>query len=159
MKPSQKLHIYDRREVFTFLALFFMGSVFAFTLGIHLGKRIGRSSSSGEVKETPLIGSVPDKVPSRQELTEQGKGVERTIEETLTLNLKEEVTHSGIKLETAHQVHLPENLKAVQTPPTKPSAEGEGEEKSQEGKYVHKSQKPTRKIPTRVLKARGLQVE
>lgn len=159
MKPAQKLHVYDRREVSAFLALFFMGFVFAFTLGIHLGKRIGHSSGGGEIKETPLISSVPDKVPSRQELTEQGKGVERTIQETLTLDLKDEVTKSGIKLEAPHQVQLPENLKAAHAPSSKVSTEGEGEEKPQESKYVHKSQKPTRPVPTRVLKARGLQVE
>lgn len=111
MKYKQRLFIYDRREITTLIALAVMLSVFCFTLGIHLGKRAGTRTLNAESTETSTVTTVGDTLPNQQELSEQAKGSDQTAEETLNQDLHDAVLRSGIKLDTRHQVDLPEKPK------------------------------------------------
>ena len=52
--------------------------------------------------------TVPDKIPNRQELTEQAKGAQQAADESLNQALHDEVARTGIKLDTPRQLALPE---------------------------------------------------
>ncbi len=88
------------------ILLALMVSVFAFTLGVHLGKRVGLKLP-GAGGDTHAAATVGDELPNRQELTEHGKGVQQAVEESLNQTLHDEVGRTGIKLEVPRQVDLP----------------------------------------------------
>jgi cell division protein FtsN len=108
MEQKQRFFIYDRKEMGVLLLLGVMVAIFAFTLGVHLGKRVGPqvvAHGPGDAETAPTI---PDKLPNRQELTEQAKGAQQAADESLNQALHDEVTRTGIKLDTPRQLALPE---------------------------------------------------
>lgn len=111
MKNKQRLFIYDRKEIIVLFLIVVMAGVFAFTLGVHLGKRVGPKGMMATSNETPLATTLQDKLPNRQELDEQGQGSQQAIQETLSQELHNEVTRTGLKLEDQRQVDLPEKPK------------------------------------------------
>jgi cell division septation protein DedD len=113
VKQKQHLYIYDRREILVFILLVLMIALFTFTLGIHLGKRIGTRIAGMGIDDIRSIQTLADPVPNRQELTEQAKGANEALEETLNHELREEVNHMGIKLKTPRQVVLPAHPKTA----------------------------------------------
>ncbi len=116
MEQKQRLFIYDRKEMGVLVLLGVMVALFAFTLGVHLGKRVALYkpvSSADHGQAEPGSGTLaplqtlPDQVPNRQELAEEAKGVEHAAEEILDRRLHEEVARTGIKLDEPKPVELP----------------------------------------------------
>ncbi len=124
MDKNQKLFVYDRREMSLLLGLILGVSLIAFTLGVHLGKRIGSHSAPREIGDAPTVATSPDQIPNRQELTEQSKATEQAAEESLNQALHDEVARTGIKLETPRQVQLPRQAKTAKAGATTLPANG-----------------------------------
>jgi cell division protein FtsN len=89
-----------------------MVSIFAFTLGVHLGKKVGLKGSSAGGDTAP-VSTVADPLPNRQELTEQGKGAPQAVDESLNQTLHDEVGRTGVKIEVPRQVELPSESRAT----------------------------------------------
>jgi hypothetical protein len=120
---KQRFFIYDRREMVVLILLGLLIAAFAFTLGVHLGKRVSHQAAHEAVKEPTPVATSPDLVPNRQELNEQAKGVEQAVEEVLDQSLHDEVARTGVKLETPVPVELPEKTKSANGGATSPQTE------------------------------------
>jgi cell division septation protein DedD len=107
VKPIQRLFIFDRREVSILFIMGSMISLFTFTLGVHFGKKVGNRTWVASHNDSAIVHTMNDHVPNRQELAEQTKGVQQALEEVLNQELHDEVTKTGLKLDTPHQMHLP----------------------------------------------------
>ena len=88
-----------------------MVAVFTFTLGVHLGKRAGGNTRGRVTASSPLLETVDDIVPNRDEAADNAKEAKQVIEDSLNQQLHDEVTRTGIRLHTPHQVELPEKPK------------------------------------------------
>lgn len=109
MEQKQRFFIYDRKEMGVLLFLGVMVAAFAFTLGVHLGKKVGPLAVVQGLGDAEGVPTLPDKIPNRQELTEQAKGAQQAADESLNQALHDEVARTGIKLDTARQLALPDN--------------------------------------------------
>ncbi len=109
MTQKHNLVIYERREVIVLLLLAAVAGLFTFTYGLHLGKTVVSVESPRlhSPSDHPPVKTVPDEIPNRQELTEQGKAVPQASEEALDEALSEEVTKSGAHIDVPKQVELP----------------------------------------------------
>ena len=127
----QRFFIYDRREMIVLVLLGVMVALFAFTLGVHLGKRVGGKNAPGHVGitgDSAPVETKDDAVASHLEISEQGKEMKGAVEETLHQSLHEEVTKTGIKVDSEIQTRLPE--KAIKDTKPKPAPVREGGEKA-----------------------------
>ncbi len=123
------LYVYGRKEMALLVALGILVALFSFTLGIHLGKRVGilvdpsqpqahtESAQAGhtaaptdEGTHAKLQGQ-DDAVPDRLDLKEQGKNSEKVARASLGEALHAEVARTGIQLETPRQITLPSEAK------------------------------------------------
>jgi cell division protein FtsN len=112
MQQKQRVFIYDRKEMGVLTLLGVMVAVFAFTLGVHLGKKVAaQPKGTGVVGEAAPVATLNDQVPEPREIHENAKGVEQTADETLSQSLKEEVGQVGVKTEKTMQVDLPKQPK------------------------------------------------
>lgn len=103
------------------LLLGVMVAFFAFTLGVHLGKRVGaKALAPGLGLEATAIPASEDKVPNRQEIQEQAKNAQATADESLSHALHDEVVRTGVKLDSARQIDLPEKPVSAQAGATTP---------------------------------------
>jgi cell division protein FtsN len=119
MEKKQRFFIYDRKEVGVLMLLGVMVAVFAFTLGVHLGKRVtGKAAPAGHA--TPTLGVSPvAEVPATAE-TEQAmvqptavpSAMVAASEDAVNQATHDEVTRTGIKLEDTRQLELPEKTKS-----------------------------------------------
>jgi hypothetical protein len=121
MENRQRLFIYDRKEIFVLLLLGLLVAVFAFTLGLHLGKRVEVGAGPAAVNHSDshkAAETVPDQVPHAKEFEGQTEAPVQQTDEVLKQALHDEVTRTGIQLEQPRQVDLPENTRreAVQDP-------------------------------------------
>jgi DedD protein len=107
MEQKQRFFIYDRREVGVLLLLGTMVAIFAFTLGVHLGKRVGPKGLAPAIGETETVPTIADKAPERQQLTEQSKGAQQAADESANQALHDEVARTGIKIDSPRQLQLP----------------------------------------------------
>src|SRR5579885_1943957 len=113
MQQKQRVFIYDRKEMGVLTLLGVMVAVFAFTLGVHLGKKVATQAKPGTpAADTAPVATVNDQVPEPREIHENAKGVEQTADETLSQSLKEEVQQTGVKTEKTVQVDLPKQPKS-----------------------------------------------
>lgn len=115
MEQKQRLFIYDRKEMGILILLAGMVAVFAFTLGVHLGKKVEVHQAAAPNPETPvtMAATVSDEVPNRQDLTEQAKGAPHAADESLNQAIHDEVTRTGVRLEVKRQVDLPKDVKSA----------------------------------------------
>lgn len=111
MEQKQRLFIYDRREVVILVTLGLMVAAFAFTLGVHLGKKVTTKALTSATAEVPQTPTLQDNLPNRQELTEQARNAQQAADDELSHTLHEEVEKTGIKLKTPRQVDLPSETK------------------------------------------------
>lgn len=116
METKQKLYVYERREMWVLVGLAATVTVFAFTLGLHLGKRVGSAEAQhaqGGAPGAPLqpVETQADALPSTQEFSDQSKSAQQAADEALNQSLHEEVARTGLKLEVARQVELPEETR------------------------------------------------
>lgn len=113
MEPKHRFFIYDRKEMIVLSLLGVFVALFAFTLGIHLGKRlIPAHSGSGSAVEA--VSGAPDAIPGRQELVDASKDLQEQVDDSLSRSLHEEVVKTGIKLDQPRAVKLPENAKTTE---------------------------------------------
>ena len=99
-----------------------MVAIFAFTLGVHLGKRVNPKPVSvhTDAPDAETAQTLPDKVPDKHDITEQAKGVESAADESLGQALHEEVIKTGIKLDQPRQIELPKNSRSAKGPSEPP---------------------------------------
>jgi cell division protein FtsN len=111
--PKQRLFIYDRKEMAVLTLLGLMVALFAFTLGVHLGKKVnpGQTQKSTSDGVAPAR-TEPDQVPDNPEIVDQTVGAPEAVDEKLDQALQEEVSKTGIKLNEPRQVDLPKDAKS-----------------------------------------------
>lgn len=146
MERKRGLLIYDRREAWALGILGLFIVLTAFTYGLHLGKRVSLPASapaSTHADHAP-VQTIPDEIPNRQELTEQGKAVPAASDEALDEALKEEVAHTGVRLEVPRQVELPSRSRSAAAGATRirhgSAAEGKAKYTLQVGSYPVESE-------------------
>jgi len=113
MGNRQRFYIYGRKEVGVLLLLGTVVAIFAFTLGVHLGKKVGLEGPGTPTGEAEPLGTTGDKTPGNQELAEQQKNVQEAAEETLNQSLHDEVAKRGVKLDVQRQIELPKESKKI----------------------------------------------
>ncbi|MCM2323985.1 MAG: SPOR domain-containing protein [Oligoflexia bacterium] len=123
MERKQRFFIYDRKEMGVLLLLGVMVAFFAFTLGVHLGKRVGPKGQNPSGFEASALPTVSDKLPNRQEIQDQTKNAQATVDESLSQALHDEVVRTGVKLDVPRQVQLPEKPRAKEAGATTPAVE------------------------------------
>jgi cell division protein FtsN len=134
MDKKRQFLIYDRKEIGVLFLLGITVAVFAFTLGVHLGKRVG-----GDKKVATETGSgtstlpVVNDSPSKEEMGETDKKDSVTIsqasadDQNLGQVLHDEVVKTGVKMDSPRQVQLPEKTKTTLATATEPTAEAVSE--------------------------------
>lgn len=78
-----------------------------------MGKRLENKTYSLNQKQVTPIKTLPDRIPSHQELSREAKETAQVSEDALNQGLREEVSRSGIKLDAHHQVTLPTEAKSA----------------------------------------------
>lgn len=111
MEQKQRLFIYGRREMGVLVLLGTLVAVFAFTLGVHLGKKVNPKGVGQNSAEASSAATVSDKIPNRQELNEQSRNVQNGVDESLNQAVHDEVIRTGIRLDTPRQIDLPTRAK------------------------------------------------
>lgn len=110
MDTRHRLHILERKEVVLLTLIAIVGGALIFTLGLHFGKRTSVPASQDEIlaeQDPGEVKTVPDSIPNRQDLTEQGKGVPEASDEAIQDALKTEVEKNDARLDEPRQVTLP----------------------------------------------------
>ncbi len=120
MEPKQRLFIYDRKEMAVLVLLGVMVALFAFTLGVHLGKKVGPSHvvtgaehGHGDGDSSAPVQTESDKVPENPEIAAQASGVPDAVDESLDQALHDEVAKTGIQLEQSRPVDLPKKTRSA----------------------------------------------
>ena len=98
--------------MFVLITIGVLVSLFAFTLGVHFGKKVGRLDVISPDSSTGLADIAPDQVPDRTDIAEQMAGVQNTVDDLLNRNLQEEVARTGIKIDKPLPVSIPEKTKS-----------------------------------------------
>lgn len=118
MESKRRLFVYDRKEVGVLLLLGVGVAIFAFTLGVHLGKQV-----IPKVTEAPhdqvaaeSIAAVQEQNPNRGDVAEQVKHVPEAVEDALDQTLRDEVANTGLQVETAKPLEYPKNAKIESHP-------------------------------------------
>lgn len=122
MEKKQRFFIYDRREALVLILLGIMVAVFAFTLGVHLGKKAGgKEASSSPSVATELVPNVHDN-PTREEMNERDRearaqasqegGASSPADDSLSQALHDEVARTGVKLDSPKETELPTETKS-----------------------------------------------
>lgn len=106
-KSRQRMFIYDRKEVTVLTVLGVMVALFAFTLGVHLGKKVRGGLGSWTGPDAQSVDTATDKIPEPGDLTEQSKGAFGAVDDTLSHMLRDEVEKAGFKLDQGRQIDLP----------------------------------------------------
>ena len=141
MEPKRKLFIYDRREVGILILLGVGVALFAFTLGLHLGKQVNPAGEhaaepnseaaatgenaagegehdhaavapTGEHAGEPVAGAEVA-APARSDVSKEVKNVPGAIEDTLDQTLRDEVSQTGLKVATPKPLKLPKETRAA----------------------------------------------
>lgn len=108
MDNGRRLLVYERKEILVLIALGVMVAIFAFTLGVHLGKKVGPRVVQNDSVETTSVGTTSDKVPTRQEIQDESKQqADGVVEDAMSQALHDEVQKTGLKMDQAKQVDLP----------------------------------------------------
>jgi len=123
MEQKPRLLVYSRREMIVLAILVALILVFGFTYGLHVGKKVQKPEAPHADLQsgTPLVNSVQDAAPNRQELDVEADQVDRAAQESAQQALKEEVTRTGLKLDKHRQMDLPEKSKAETKAENKPA--------------------------------------
>ncbi len=101
--------IYERKEVILLGVLSLLVAVFAFTFGIHLGKRVPPKGkpAAHEGSSVGQVNQISDQEPTRAEAQEKVAEATAGAGQILDQTLKEEVGAAGLQLEKPVQVELP----------------------------------------------------
>lgn len=117
MDQKRRLFIYDRKEVGVLILLGVGVALFAFTLGVHLGKQVVPKTveTAGEAKPVEPLTAAQEQAPSRTEISQEVKNVPGAVDETLDQSLRDEIAKTGLQVEKPRQVELPEKLRKKDT--------------------------------------------
>jgi len=109
MSQRSRLLIYERKEVILLGVLSLLVAVFAFTFGIHLGKRVPPKGKPATHDGSAVghVNQISDQEPTRAEAQEKVPEAKAVAGQILDQTLKEEVSSSGLQLEKPVQVKLP----------------------------------------------------
>ena len=113
MESKRRLFVYDRKEVGVLLLLGVGVAIFAFTLGVHLGKQVIPRvvEKPSENHETHAVTTTQEQNPSRGDIAEQVKHVPEAVEEALDQTLRDEVANTGLQVESAKPLNYPKDTK------------------------------------------------
>ena len=117
---KQYLFIYERKEILTLSLLGILIALFAFTLGVHLGKRVKSSIEEKTMASELIIPTVEDSIPSHQQLSDQNPAVPQSLDESAFKKLQEEVKQKKIKLDIPRQIDLPTKPRSKNAGATQP---------------------------------------
>jgi len=123
VEKNQRLFIYDRKEMLVLLLLGVMVAFFAFTLGVHLGKKVVVRSGNGAAvtagHEATGVATTGDATPGKQDFQDAMKGATPpVVDETVNQALHEEVERTGLRLEQGKQISLPSTTRSESKPAT-----------------------------------------
>ncbi|MEN9723918.1 MAG: hypothetical protein RJB38_1904 [Pseudomonadota bacterium] len=126
MNQRSRLLIYERKEILLLGVLSLLVAIFAFTFGIHLGKRVPpRGKPVGtEPTEVSQVTQLPDQAPTRAEAQDKVAGASRAAGEVLDETLRQEVESVGLKLDHPVAVELPKKTVAEKRSPHRVAPEG-----------------------------------
>lgn len=157
MDQKRRLFIYDRKEVGVLILLGVGVALFAFTLGVHLGKQVVPMAveTAGEVKAVDPLTVAQEQSPSRTEISQEVKHVPGAVDETLDQSLRDEIAKTGLQVEKPRQVELPEALRKKETssPEVGAVAHGDGEEAKE---AAHQTPKQAPVKVTKVIQPRNM---
>lgn len=112
---KRRLFIYDRKEVGVLILLGVGVALFAFTLGVHLGKQVIPKpvETAAEAKPVEPIEATKEQAPNRVEISQEVKNVPGAVDETLEQSLRDEIAKTGLQVEKPRQVELPSKVRVV----------------------------------------------
>lgn len=119
MDEKRKIFIYDRKEVGILILLGVGVALFAFTLGVHLGKQvIPKTTDAAKEDHAPEVveAATPER-PNRNEVSDQVKNAPGAMKEALDESLRDEVAKTGLQVEKPKPLALPEKAKAEHPTP------------------------------------------
>lgn len=113
MDQKRRLFIYDRKEVGVLILLGVGVALFAFTLGVHLGKQVVPKTVeiASEAKSTEPVEGAAEQAPNRNEIAKEVKNIPAAVDETLDQSLRDEIAKTGLQVDKGRQVELPEKIK------------------------------------------------
>src|SRR4051812_45531783 len=120
MEQKQRLFIYGRKEMAVLILLGVMVALFAFTLGVHLGKRVMGKGALHAIGEHAPVGTISDQVPSKPELKDQARGAQQASDEAIQKAVHDEVAKTGLKLDNPKTLELPKETKTKNAGATSP---------------------------------------
>jgi cell division protein FtsN len=108
MEKTEKFFIFTWKELIVIVLLVLTLVGFFFTLGLHYGKKIGVAPEHAHVSEdAEKLEESPETLPPRETL-EVGSQHEKPVSaETIKEATKEEVDHTGVKIDQPKAVALP----------------------------------------------------
>lgn len=112
MSKRSSLWVYDKKEMIVLVLLGGLVAAFAFTLGVHLGKRLYPKAADAAHGDGHVVPTQEEADPTRQEVSEAAAGNEAAAQEAMTEALRNEVSRTGLKLDEPKQVKLPEETAA-----------------------------------------------
>jgi cell division protein FtsN len=128
MDKKQRFFIYDRKEVGVLLLLGVMVAVFAFTLGVHLGKRVtGKSAANPHATPSEGVSPVAETTSTAEtehamtQPTAVPSAMVAASEDAVNQATHDEVSRTGIKLEESKQLELPEKSHSKNAGATTPT--------------------------------------
>lgn len=110
-KVKQRIFILSSKEISVLFLLNLSLIAFAFTLGIHLSKKLRSPEFQRPPESVNKAEAATENTPNQVELSEQSQNIEENLEQDLKRNLHDEVVKTGIKLKEPRQIHLPKNAK------------------------------------------------
>lgn len=119
MDQRRRLFIYDRKEVGILILLGVGVALFAFTLGVHLGKQVVPKVAQ-EIGEAPPVDpllNAESQAPSRVEISGEVKNIPGAVDESLDQSLRDEIAKTGMKVDKARQVELPSEVQRESSAP------------------------------------------
>ncbi len=115
MDRKPRLLIYERKEFLLLVGLAVMVGVFAFTFGVHLGKRVPPKKQVIGEPSVPGVNRLEDASPSRLDLQEEVDAAAGAAEVMADEALRDEVAKTGIQIDPTRQVELPRKTVAQKT--------------------------------------------
>jgi len=135
-----RFFIYDRREVSILVLLALMVAVFAFTLGVHLGKRAGGKGfvqvASDEHK--PAMAPAQPATPTDEEIQARVRAPAPSTDDLIHQATQDEVARTGARLDAPRQVVFPPVTKAAKEAAAKTAESKKDQESPETGVPVGK---------------------
>lgn len=141
MESKPKFLVYDRREIWVLFLLGLFVALFAFTLGLHFGRRLQNGQADadhpekvGEPIPQPLQEEAEDKVAGKDDFpVETPQGVREMSQQVMDESTAEQVEVQDLRLKEPKALELPEKAKSENSGGTT-QAQAEGAE---HGKNTH----------------------